>query len=144
MKLGRLGRVLKWLGTAGCLGILLLFAACLVWAVVVVRVGMWNVGVASGAIIFAQPEQPRGKSMRFIPGTLGDRTNLWRVLGVRPTALGADVRTIPLWIPGALAAIPTALLWRLDRRRPAPGACRCGYDLTGNTSGRCPECGRSL
>lgn len=23
-----------------------------------------------------------------------------------------------------------------------PGHCKCGYDLTGNVSGRCPECGR--
>ena len=37
--------------------------------------------------------------------------------------------------------VPTALLWRVDRRVP-PGHCRrCGYDLTGNVSGRCPECG---
>ncbi|HRS26909.1 MAG: hypothetical protein KBH81_02265 [Phycisphaerae bacterium] len=28
------------------------------------------------------------------------------------------------------------------RRRVTPIACNnCGYDLTGNTSGRCPECG---
>ncbi len=25
---------------------------------------------------------------------------------------------------------------------PPPGFCRCGYDLTGNESRRCPECGR--
>ncbi len=29
--------------------------------------------------------------------------------------------------------------------RCPPGACRvCGYDLTGNTSGICPECGADL
>jgi hypothetical protein len=39
-----------------------------------------------------------------------------------------------------LVAPPTALFWWLDRRRP--GLCReCGYNLTGNVSGRCPECG---
>jgi predicted amidophosphoribosyltransferase len=28
-------------------------------------------------------------------------------------------------------------------RRPKPGHCQhCGYDLTCNTSGVCPECGR--
>lgn len=25
-----------------------------------------------------------------------------------------------------------------------PGQCRCGYDLTGNTSGVCPECGAAV
>ena len=52
---------------------------------------------------------------------------------------------IPLWIPLAIFAVPTALLFYLDRRRATPGTCaRCGYDLTGNTSGRCPECGVSI
>ncbi len=46
---------------------------------------------------------------------------------------------VPLWIP--LSVI--LLLWLLARRkRPTPGHCvKCGYDLTGNRSGRCPECG---
>ena len=48
---------------------------------------------------------------------------------------------VPLWIPFLLVALPTAFLWYLDRRIP-PGHCqRCGYDLTGNVSGRCSECG---
>jgi rubrerythrin len=30
----------------------------------------------------------------------------------------------------------------IRERRAAKGACRvCGYDLTGNVSGICPECG---
>ena len=34
----------------------------------------------------------------------------------------------------------TVAFW--PRRRPKPGCCSsCGYDLTGNVSGRCPECG---
>lgn len=52
--------------------------------------------------------------------------------------------TVPLWIPFLLLAVPTARLWWLDRRRMPPGHCpRCGYDLTGNVSGRCPECGNA-
>ena len=49
---------------------------------------------------------------------------------------------LPLWLLLLLTAIPTAWLWHRDRRRVRPGCClRCGYDLTGNTSGVCSECG---
>ncbi len=47
-----------------------------------------------------------------------------------------------------LAAIPTALAWRLDtlaRRREKLGACpSCGYDRAGLAfSAPCPECGNA-
>jgi len=49
---------------------------------------------------------------------------------------------LPLWIPFLLVAVPTSIWFRRDRRRIPPHCCqRCGYDLTGNTSGVCPECG---
>ena len=49
---------------------------------------------------------------------------------------------LPLWIPFLILALPTAWLWHRDRRRIRPGCClRCGYDLTGNRSGVCSECG---
>ena len=54
--------------------------------------------------------------------------------------LSASQVIIPLWIPFVLTAIPTAWLWRRDRRYP-PGHCqRCAYDLTGNVTGVCSEC----
>ncbi len=52
---------------------------------------------------------------------------------------------LPLWKPFLLVAALTILLWWHDRHRIPAGHCQhCGYDLTGNTSGVCPECGRSL
>ena len=47
---------------------------------------------------------------------------------------------IPLWIPILLVGIPMFLLWR--RGRIPLGHCSsCGYNLRGNVSGACPECG---
>jgi len=49
-------------------------------------------------------------------------------------------------VPVAALALPLiaggAWLARAGRQRQ-PEQCRCGYDLTGNVSGRCPECGRA-
>ncbi len=55
---------------------------------------------------------------------------------------------IPLWMPLVLfAAYPVAILWRgpIRRRlRGQQGQCPvCGYDLRGNKSGVCPECGHT-
>jgi hypothetical protein len=54
--------------------------------------------------------------------------------------------TMPLWAPPLLFAIYPAIAFirgPLRRwRRHKKGLClRCGYDLTGNVSGVCPECG---
>ena len=48
---------------------------------------------------------------------------------------------IPLWVPFVLFGSVSALFWRVDRHVP-PGHCpNCNYDLAGNVSGVCPECG---
>ena len=51
--------------------------------------------------------------------------------------------SIPYWSILAVIGLPTMLAWRLDRRRK-PGHCPCGYDLTGNVSDICPECGTNI
>ena len=50
---------------------------------------------------------------------------------------------VSLWYPTALfSLLPVIWMIRRIRRRRPPGYCqRCGYDLTGNDTGRCPECG---
>ncbi len=48
--------------------------------------------------------------------------------------------TIPLLYPFLMIVIATFWLCRADRR-PKTGCKHCGYDLTGNVSGVCPECG---
>jgi hypothetical protein len=58
---------------------------------------------------------------------------------------GVILWMIPLWIPFLIFAVPTGLLCWRDRHRIPPGHCRkCGYNLTGNVSGICPECGQEI
>ncbi len=50
---------------------------------------------------------------------------------------------VPFWMLLSCALIPTVWLWR-RAGAPGPGSCACGYDLTGNVSGVCPECGERI
>ena len=53
--------------------------------------------------------------------------------------------SIPAWYLPALTLPVTAVLFIMNRRRRIPpGHCRCGYNLTGNVSGVCPECGTEI
>ena len=56
--------------------------------------------------------------------------------------------TVPFWFAAMLVGTPAVLLLpghvkdRRRMRRARAGCClTCGYDLTGNESGVCPECG---
>jgi hypothetical protein len=74
----------------------------------------------------------------FTEYRLGDR--LYPIL---ERSLVILIWTTPLW------GITWALAWvqlrnRLFRRQPAAHCLACGYDLTGNVSGRCPECGTAI
>ena len=52
---------------------------------------------------------------------------------------------LPIVIILALLAVPTGLVWWLDRRKLDDRFCsKCKYDLTGNVSGICPECGEAI
>lgn len=48
---------------------------------------------------------------------------------------------IPLWTPFLAVALPTAWFCHRDRRPPRGYCAGCSYNLTGNVSGTCPECG---
>ena len=50
---------------------------------------------------------------------------------------------VPLWIPLATFAIPTAILLYRDYRRPSGRCLRCGYDLRASKD-KCPECGTKI
>ena len=56
------------------------------------------------------------------------------------SGMGTGV-SIPLWGLLLIVAIPPVVRWRRSKKRSAGHCKTCGYDLTGNESQRCPECG---
>jgi len=58
---------------------------------------------------------------------------------------GIRVVDTPLWIGVVLFLSPPAVLALHGHTRGKVGRCiRCGYNLKGNTSGICPECGTPI
>lgn len=61
--------------------------------------------------------------------------------------LTPPVRTVkaPAWLIALVTPFASLLAYRRIVRQVPPGRCaRCGYDLRGITSSRCPECGASV
>lgn len=84
----------------------------------------------------------------------------WQEVSTAPLACGnvseapfvihppMTILAFPIWLPGiAFAAFPCLLLLKRIRRakRTRAGFCpSCGYNLTGNVTGTCSECGASI
>ena len=70
--------------------------------------------------------------------------DLWAVPPIR-SHLKADSFEPIQWLALALTIIWTALAWLLPARgHHFHGCASCGYDLTGNETGKCPECGAQV
>jgi|GEM_PF-4044294 len=58
-----------------------------------------------------------------------------------------DIYSLPLWLPNLLTAVMLSFLVVRDKKhaRQSTTTCLdCEYDLTGNESGTCPECGTAI
>ncbi len=100
------------------------------------------VSLSKGCLVFGRGNYSlpaRGSSSGWMGSSLVPAGDLYGRVG------NAWQISLPLLVLLAFTSIPTAFLWWLDRRRIAPGHCqKCGYNLTGNTSGICPECGEKV
>jgi hypothetical protein len=140
-RLRRRWRVLKWAGLVQSLLIMAAWAASGLAGVQVTWMSsIWWLCLYNGALLVEWESLPS--------------PHIWSIMYREPYLLWAPwlVRVngneriigvfLPLWIPFLLVAVPTAWLWWIDRHRIPPGHCqKCGYDLTGNVSSICPECG---
>ena len=143
----RTRRILKWTGVGLSLLILATWAVSLWWTFFYILPGdrsslAFGRGIVGGVFSnfdlrkagFATGFRYQGRN------EFGFNLPEMRTARVGPDSF--DEVGVPFWLPLLLTAIPTTWLWHRDRRRIRPGCClRCGYDLTGNTSGVCSECG---
>ncbi len=146
-KRSRIRRVLKWAGFAWCLIILAAWVGGLWWHGKLraggsyVRLGSNSVDFGCG---FESKGPPRFSLSRRPPQSM--RLRLPWLHGDGISGPEARCLHIPHWILLFVVATPTTVLFWRDRRRPIPpGHCQtCGYNLTGNVSGVCPECGTGV
>lgn len=156
-------RRVKWFVTA------VFFIVAVVTALSVGFVAIWlptdhtQVALGAGGLGFSHSRQPFAKILNEVwldlPGrsrpdgpirlTLHGGTTPLEWLpryGVPPKLRSAITHNgfVPLWPFTAALGFTTVLLWRRDRRT-LPGRCEsCGYDLRGNVSGICSECGKAV
>jgi hypothetical protein len=155
-------RALKWLGTLLCVPATAVYLAslvCLPWGlywtspdaqrdVAVTKAAFYYQVIRGTGVVHLH--KPRGwwtyrdttcPAVWWLPRTTTCSFSFGPAAGP-PTTIRRLV--IPLWIPVVALAIPTTFLWWRDRRPPKDHCQRCAYDLTGNVSGVCPECGTPL
>ena len=87
-----------------------------------------------GPFFYSSKNVPRGE-VNLLPWSYG-WFRKW------PTAPGVYRVTVPFWIPLAVSLLGFVL--RRPKRRPPHGCRKCEYDLTGNVSGICSECGTPI
>jgi hypothetical protein len=58
--------------------------------------------------------------------------------------IGSYYLEVPLWLVVSGASAAASVMWLFRRIVPSGHCNQCGYDLTGNVSGTCPECGLQI
>ena len=144
----RLRTLTLWTGTLLCVLIAAAFVASGWWRANLRLPGSCQVSVAGGAVIVWTNRLTANRIGRWPFGL--SSWNGWSTEALSYSPVSANMNKevhiiqFPLYALFLAAAIPTLLVWRFWPKPPKPGHCRCGYDLRGNESGVCPECGRGV
>ena len=148
----RTRRMLKWVGMAACVLLLGSLVASWRWSLLwvdqarearfqVAWGGVWmmpDVGWAAIHVMSGPQPDPGWHVWDSEPGR-----RIW--LPVLSSGYGGPSIAVPFWLPLIILGCPTAYLWWRNTKRPPKHCCQhCGYNLTGNVSGKCPECGQRI
>jgi len=110
------------------------------WGLVVGRTAVQIGGSSLTVAIFKQPPPNQG----WYTENVSPANWRWAPQVVAGAIWGGpafSALAIPIWYL-AFAAAVAAMFFHHKARPKLPGQCRkCDYDLTGNVSGVCPECG---
>ncbi len=144
----RVWSILKWGGTVLTVLLFVVWVVSAWWQVPLRQGGSRGAyGVGAGQLLVTWPmrTQPPSGGMRVEAIELRfSGFNWWFAssrLSVVVKGTTLHLVAVPIWTLALAAGVPSAWLWYRDRRR-APGLCiTCSYDLRGNESGVCPECG---
>jgi predicted RNA-binding Zn-ribbon protein involved in translation (DUF1610 family) len=106
--------------------------------------GALTAAISKGAVYLWWEPQGRGYDARgWVVSRSSGRPDWWPYW--QSDRFGRYFGWLPLWLPGIACAACAGVLRVTQGRTQARGMCgRCGYNLTGNVSGVCPECGTPI
>ena len=126
------------------LATLALFAIWLLSGFIVININHVRIGQGTVTIIWGAPVKGYGihrNNADFCTSTLWPEYETINLPPPRPTVHWVEV---PLMLLGMCCATVHVLLRRFVEPVDPKMCQACGYSLTGNTSGICPECGTAI
>jgi hypothetical protein len=142
-------RFLKWTGVVLTALLMCVWVLSMRWGIVYStrtdRTRIFGVGIVRGSSSFDCQEGPLTRPTDHGYWVWGGHAPwnpiIWWPCKRNPFSLPVGgTFYCPLWIPALAVALVTASV--VHRHRTRPGHCQqCGYNLRGNVSGICPECG---
>ena len=150
----RIRRIAKWSGVTLFVVLAVAWPVSLRWQLTLTPPVIWStsvqVSVIAAGISLSFVHGPdvmifNGSPFVSLDGAAPGWQTWWPSLGQTHGQATKIINAhLPMWLVLLTVASPTAYLFRRDRR-PPPGHCqKCGYDLKGNVSGVCPECGKAI
>ncbi len=134
-------RILKWIGFVLCGAIGILWALSLSTRIRYSGGDTWYVRTHPGGILVERYTFSEAQGWEYGDYCSESYRHVWWPFRGR-TSSQTEYLGCPFWLTLMPTAIVTLLLCRFDQRNQS-GCMNCGYNLTGNVSGVCPECGTS-